>query len=51
MTLIRSLKLPVIFRYPQITACTANMHTLLLVGMSVQVTVVLVGGSGAAATV
>ena len=35
---IGSLELPT--RFPQSTVCTANKHTLLLVGMSVQVTVV-----------
>ena len=39
-TLIGSLALPVIF--PQVTVCTAkvHVHVLLLIGMSVQVTVV-----------
>ena len=39
-TLNSSLQLPV--RFPQITVCTANLHTLPLVGTSVQVTVMLV---------
>ena len=38
LTLIGLVALPVIF--PQTTVCTANVHTVVFIGMSVQVTVV-----------